>query len=291
MYYHQRILPSTFSTWKTEKRWGQQWIMVWFQEDWAQKHADMLYSLPLWTRWTMNRAQGKPFELYQKQESRLTRILGKHIKTRYIGTISCSHKKDDCNLTKQGPMRSSSMTHYLQSSLRKRFVWKLKNCFTKEKAQNHVFFSEQIRNVDHKIYPEKKQDHLGKHKAMHRNCGKPGAKWWITEFQAYPSQHSFQVDREVRITSAQRTISYRYESDGEDQPIQWSIAKIAARFGPGRDLRTLWEFNKIPMFRLQLLHRNRNNLLQLWTKFEDFAQSHNISTRKLRFQLDLWLHH
>ena len=46
------------------------------------------------------------------------------------------------------------------------------NSFTKERAQDHVLFSEQIRNVDYKIYPDKKQDHLKKHNAMHRASGK-----------------------------------------------------------------------------------------------------------------------
>ena len=49
----------------------------------------------------------------------------------------------------------------------------MRNSFTKEKAQDHVLFSEQIRTVDYKIYPDKKQNHLGKHKAMHRASGKP----------------------------------------------------------------------------------------------------------------------
>ena len=74
-------------------------------------------------------------------------------------------------------MQSYSMTHCLPSSLRKRYARKLKNSFTKEKAQDHMLFSEQIRNMDYKIYPDKKQDHLGKYTTL-----------WITGFQAYPSQ-------------------------------------------------------------------------------------------------------
>ena len=58
----------------------------------------------------------------------------------------------------------------------------------KRKRKTTCCFSEQIRNVDYKIYPDKKQDHLGKHKAMHRVSGKPDATLWITEFQAYPSE-------------------------------------------------------------------------------------------------------
>ena len=32
-------------------------------------------------------------------------------------------------------------------------------------------------------------------------------------------------------------------------------------------------------------------LLQLWTKFEEVAEPHNISQGQLRFQFDPWLHH
>ena len=54
-------------------------------------------------------------------------------------------------------MRSTSMTHCLQSSLRKRYAWKLKSSFTKEKAQDHVLCSKQIRNVDYKIDPPRQE--------------------------------------------------------------------------------------------------------------------------------------
>ena len=110
-------------------------------------------------------------------------------------------------------MRSSSMTHCLQSSLTKRYVWKLKNSFTKEKAQDHVLCSEQIRNVCYKIYQDKKQDHLGKHKAMHRASGKPDATLWITEFQAYPSeQFNRRMNRQQTVSKLiEKFESHEYE--------------------------------------------------------------------------------
>ena len=67
-------------------------------------------------------------------------------------------KKDNCNFTKQDLMRSSSMTHCLQSSLRKRYAWKLSISFKKEKAQDDILFSEQIRNVDYKTSWETQSD-------------------------------------------------------------------------------------------------------------------------------------
>ena len=50
----------------------------------------------------------------------------------------------------------------------------------------------------------------------------------------------------------------------ENQQVQWSIApsqKIAARHGPDRDLRTLWEFYETSMLRLQLLYGNLKNFI------------------------------
>ena len=47
------------------------------------------------------------------------KLLGNIFKTQYLGAIYCPLKMEDCNFTKQGPVRSSSTTHCLQSSLRK----------------------------------------------------------------------------------------------------------------------------------------------------------------------------
>ena len=73
--------------------------------------------------------------------------------------------------------------------------------------------SEQIRNVVHKIYWHKKQDHLGKHKAMHRASGKPDATLWITEFQAYPSeQFNRRMNRQQTVAKLiEKFESHQYE--------------------------------------------------------------------------------
>ena len=67
---------------------------------------------------------------------------------------------------------------------------------------DHVLCSKQICNVNHKIYHVKKQDHLWKHKAMHRASGKPDATLWIAEVQTHPSQQ-FKQQHEQR----QRTVA------------------------------------------------------------------------------------
>ena len=128
----------------------------------------------------------KFFAIDQKQESRLAKILGNQFKTQYSGALYCPLEKEDCDFTKQGLMRSYS--HCLQDSMRKRYAWKLKSSFTKEKAKDHVLCSKQIRGVNHKIYLVKKQDHLGKHKARCRASGRPDATWWTVESQACLSQ-------------------------------------------------------------------------------------------------------
>ena len=56
----------------------------------------------------------------QKQESRLAKILGNQFKTQYSGAMYCPLEKEDCDFTKQGPMRSYS--HCLQDSMRKHYA-------------------------------------------------------------------------------------------------------------------------------------------------------------------------
>ena len=40
------------------------------------------------------------FAIYQKQESRLARLLGNHFKTQYIGATYYPLKEEDCDFTK-----------------------------------------------------------------------------------------------------------------------------------------------------------------------------------------------
>ena len=110
-------------------------------------------------------------------------------------------KIEDSDFTKQGPMQLYSMTHCLQSSLRKRYAWKLENSFIKEKAKDHVSRSKQTLNVNHEIYLVKKQDHLGKHKVKCEAPGRPDAASWTTESQAYLSRVQEQ-DEQKRQTVA-----------------------------------------------------------------------------------------
>ena len=56
MYCYQKVPPRKFITSETEKNWGQQWIMVWFQEESVSGRADMLCSSLLWIRWIIKMA-------------------------------------------------------------------------------------------------------------------------------------------------------------------------------------------------------------------------------------------
>ena len=149
MYCYRLNLPNMFITSDTEMNWDQQCVTVWYQEDSALKQADVPYSSPRWTRWMINRAWWKAFAIHDEQESRFAKIVEHIFKTHFLVQF-IARSKVDCNFTRQGPMPSSSMTHCLRSSLRKRCAWKLKNSFIKGKAQDHVFCSKQIRNVNHK---------------------------------------------------------------------------------------------------------------------------------------------
>ena len=121
--------------------------------------------------------------------------------------------------TKLDPMQYS-LTHCLQSSLRKRYACKLENSFIKEKAKDHVLRSKQIRNVNHKIYQVKKQDHLGKRKAKCEASRRLDATSWTTESQTYLCQRFKSRMNKNDKQSPRRTISSRYEPDAEDQQVQ-----------------------------------------------------------------------
>ena len=51
MYCYQKVSPRKFTTSETDKKWGQQWITVWLQEESVSKQADKLCSSLLCIRW------------------------------------------------------------------------------------------------------------------------------------------------------------------------------------------------------------------------------------------------
>ena len=186
-------------------------------------------------------------------------------------------------------MRSSSMTHCLQSSLSKRYAWKLKNSFTKEKAQDHVLFSEQIRNLDFKIYPKEARwswrvQHCGLQSSRHIPLNSSTAVWTKTTY-IFPcwsrsSNHISTKNNFLKVWARRR----RWTGSVKHR-------KNCCKIGPDRDLRTLREFCKTSMSWLQFLNGNRDYLFQLREKFEVQAECYNISKGQLRFQFDPWLHH
>ena len=103
---------------KRKRNWGQQWIMVWFQEESVSKQADMLCSSLLWIRWIMKLAWVNPYATCPKQESRHTKILGNTFRIQYFGAIWSSLDKEVWNFIKQDQTLLFSTTHCLQSLLR-----------------------------------------------------------------------------------------------------------------------------------------------------------------------------
>ena len=123
-------------------------------------------------------------------------------------------------------MRSYSMTHCMQSSLKKRYAWKLKNSSTKGNAQDHVLFSEQIRNVDYNVYPDKKQDNLGKHEGDAQNFREtgcnivdyrvPGISLSTVQQQVEQSQHNVAKLIEKFESRQHKEQFLKDESDAEE---------------------------------------------------------------------------
>ena len=238
-----------------------------------------------------------------KQESRHSIILRNDFRIQYFGAIWSSLKREDCSFTKQGQTQLSSMTHCLQSSLRKRYAWRPKISFMKGRAWfwESVLFSKLIRNVVHKIYLYKKQDHLGNRSKMRRDTAKPDATLPTVEYLyiglcgenagCMATKQGHKADGDVRKTSAQGTIPQRHEPKAGDQRVQRGVTTITCRHEPHRDLRTLRKFWKTSMPWLQYFLRNWDHLLQLRKKFEVLAESHNIPEDQLRFYFNPWLCH
>ena len=160
--------------------------------------------------------------------------------------------------------------------------------------------------VVYKIYPDKKQDHLGQHKAMHRASRKLGATLWITEFQAYLSQQFNSRMNKDNIQFAKliekfeshqhkeqflKDISQTQKINRFCEASQKNCCKIWTRHSQTQIFELRENSTKLQCFRLQFLYANKDYLLQLREKFEVQAESYNISKGQLRFQLDPWLHH
>ena len=75
------------------------------------------------TRWKTDMDREKLLATWQKQGSCHTRILGTAFKIQYFDAIWRLPKREVCNFTKHGHMQSFSTTHYLQLALRKRKIY------------------------------------------------------------------------------------------------------------------------------------------------------------------------
>ena len=107
--------------------------------------------------------------------------------------------------------------------------------------------SEQIRNVDYEIYPDKKQDHLGKHKAMHRASGKPDATLWIAEFQAYPTVQQQDEQRQQTVAKLiEKFESHQYKEQFLKDMSQTNVLTAIPLRSPATFQKDNYDFNSIP---------------------------------------------
>ena len=126
-----------FITSESEKLWGQQWTMGWFQEV-VSKQEEKLCSSLVWIRWITKMALEKLFnDLSQARIAPSKNYLETLSEYSFCGTIGSSVNKEDCNFLKKKKRNQKqlfSTTHCLQSSLRKRHAWKPRISFVQGKA-------------------------------------------------------------------------------------------------------------------------------------------------------------
>ena len=79
------------------------------------------------------------------------------------------------------------------------------------------------------------------------------------------------------------------EPDAEDQQVQQRIARLDRRHEQHRDLRTLRKFFQTAMSWLQCQLGNGNNLLQLWKKYEIYAESNGVRPEQPWRHLNPWM--
>ena len=155
--------------------------------------------------------------------------------------------------------------------------------------------------MDFKIYPNKKQDDLGKHKAMHRASGKQGATLWIAEFQAHPSQ---QFNSRMNKDNLQFSMLIeKFESHQHKEQFLKGMSQTQKmnRFSEASQ-KLLQDWNRQRSSNFARILQNFNVLTAIplrksglfipvagviWVQ----AESYNISKGQLRFQFDPWLHH
>ena len=166
----------------------------------------------------MHRAQGKLFAIYQRQESRRTTILGNHLRSRYIGAIYCSLKRKDCNFYQT---RSNAVVFY--DTLFAEFIEKATCTKTKEQryrresARPRVVFraysqcglQDLLRREARSSWESQQDaDSYGETRCNIVDYRVPGISLSTVQQPDEQRQHTVaKLIRDVRITSAQRTIS------------------------------------------------------------------------------------
>ena len=140
-----------------------------------------------------------------------------------------------------------------------------------------------------------RQDHLGTHQANRRVTVKPGTTLLTTEFLAY---HFRQLNNKIQHVKT-RSRSSRTTSTRNPSFRTWARRRRSTSSTNNRKIRSLtWttprssNFVKIlPNSNVlsAMLNGKPVNLLQLWKKYEIFAETNRARTEKLRRHLSPWL--
>ena len=156
------------------------------------------------------------------------------------------------------------------------------------------------RNMVHKIHKGKKQDHLGNHRAIRKVTGKLCSNTVDHRISGVPlsavePQNTTRENEVKRLIEKfenhkhKESFSQDFEPDAEDQQVQQRIAGLDRRLEQHRDLRTMRKFFQTAMSWLQCLLGNRNNLLQLWKKYQIFAESNEVRPEQPWRHLNPWI--
>ena len=125
----RRFYRVSFSRRKRKKKWGQQWTIVWFQEESVSKQADKLYSSLLWIRSMIKMAQGKSHATCYKQENS---AIQKYLET--LPEYSILVQLEARSTKRTAISFKKGETQFVQSSLRNRYAWRPRISFIKGKA-------------------------------------------------------------------------------------------------------------------------------------------------------------
>ena len=210
----------------------------------VKRRRQSVFSLQ-WIRWIVIIARRRLHATWPSQGSLPTKIIANLFKVQSFAAIWSSLKRKACNFTKRGRMQSSSTTPRLprrstrSTRTRRNNIWgPLKRII---ELQGNLEQQRGLQDIWHTLSAVEKQDTNRKDKSQ--DVGSP--VWESPEWVILPTG---------------------LEADGEDQQVQWEIAKADCRHEQHWDLRTFRKFFLV----LGNLHRSLRKM------FETVAKSQRV---------------